>query len=132
MNKLYGEGEVPFYSNPFMQHNSIEVEERAKDHVIVKAKIAPEHLNLHGYVHGGLLFTLSDCAAGSMAQSDGRIYVTQTANNNFIGNVKEGTVYARSEVISRKKRISVIHVVVYQDDNILMDSTFNMYCVSAT
>lgn len=116
--------------NNFMIRNGISVLEVSEEKAVLKSEIIDDFLNPYGYVHGGLLFTLADCAAGILARTDGRKYVTQTANANFIANVKDGTVIAHASLVSRKKRVSVVHVDIYWEDMLLADFTFNMYCVS--
>lgn len=116
--------------NNFMVRNGISVIEVSEERAVLKLEIIDDFLNPYGYVHGGLLFTLADCAAGMLARTDGRKYVTQTANVNFIANVKDGTIIAKASFVSRKKRVSVVHVEIYWVDTILADFTFNMYCVS--
>lgn len=116
--------------NNFMDRNGISVIEVSEERAVLKSEIIDDFLNPYGYVHGGLLFTLADCAAGMLARTDGRKYVTQTANVNFIANVKDGTIIAKASFVSRKKRVSVVHVEIYWVDTLLADFTFNMYCVS--
>ena len=116
--------------NYFMIHNGISIVELTEEHAVLKAEITQDSLNPYGYVHGGLFFTMADCAAGLLARTDGRKYVTQTATANFIGNVKSGTIIAKSSFISRKNRISVIHVEIYWEETLLSDFTVNIYCVS--
>ena len=116
--------------NNFMVRNGISVIEVSEERAVLKSEIIDDFLNPYGYVHGGLFFTMADCAAGLLARTDGRKYVTQTATANFIGNVKSGTIIAKSSFISRKNRISVIHVEIYWEETLLSDFTVNMYCVS--
>ena len=74
--------------------------------------------------------TMADCAAGIAARADGRNYVTQSAHVNFIGNLKEGTIYAKASVVKRGKRVVIIRVsVVDENDRLLMDGTYDMFCV---
>lgn len=116
--------------NNFMIRNGISVVEVSEEKAVLKSEINDDFLNPYGYVHGGLLFTLADCAAGMLARTDGRKYVTQTSTANFVANVKDGTIIAKASFVSRKKRISVVHVEIYWMDMLLADFTFNMYCVS--
>ena len=116
--------------NYFMIQNGISVVELTEEHAVLRAEITQKSLNPYGYVHGGLLFTMADCAAGLLARTDGRNYVTQTAAGNFIGNVKSGVIIAKSSVVSRKKRISVMQVDIYCEETLLADFSVNMYCVS--
>jgi acyl-CoA thioesterase len=53
---------APF--DPFMDHLGIEVVESGPGSVVMAVTPRPEHLNLGGIVHGGMLSTLMDSATG--------------------------------------------------------------------
>jgi acyl-CoA thioesterase len=53
---------APF--DPFMDHLGIRVVESSPGTVVMAITPGPEHLNLGGIVHGGLLSTLMDSATG--------------------------------------------------------------------
>ena len=116
--------------NHFMTYNAIEPVSAADDASEVRLTLSENSLNLKGYVHGGLIMTLADCAAGLAAPCDGRDYVTQSMNVNFISNVKEGTIYARGAVVSRGRTVVIVRVTVADENGRLMaDATANMFCV---
>lgn len=73
--------------NHFMTYNGIEPIHAGENDSEVRVELKKEGMNLGGYAHGGLLATLTDCAAGMAARGDGRRYVTQSMNMNFISNV---------------------------------------------
>jgi acyl-CoA thioesterase len=50
--------------DPFMDHLGIRVVESSPGTVVMSITPGPEHLNLGGIVHGGLLSTLMDAATG--------------------------------------------------------------------
>ena len=116
--------------NRFMTHSFIEPVSVDEMGSVMKVELRDEIMNLNGYVHGGLFMTMADCAAGIAARADGRNYVTQSAHVNFIGNLKEGTIYAKASVVKRGKRVVIIRVsVVDENDRLLMDGTYDMFCV---
>ena len=127
-------GDVDAYTanNPFMAYNHIQItvigEDANGDHYAeVSVELRPESMNLHGAVHGGLLYGLADCVAGIAARCDGSDYVTQSAHINFLRNTNHGTVFARAEVIRRGRRMAVIHVTVRDgEDNLLADCAVDM------
>ncbi len=66
-------GDVDAYAanNPFMAYNHIQItaigEDANGDHYAeVSVELRPESMNLHGAVHGGLLYGLADCAVDMM------------------------------------------------------------------
>ena len=112
-------GDVDAYAanNPFMAYNHIQItaigEDANGDHYAeVSVELRPESMNLHGAVHGGLLYGLADCVAGIVARCDGS---------------NHGTVFARAEVIRRGRRMAVVHVTVRDgEDNLLADCAVDM------
>lgn len=117
-------------SNPFMDFCGIEAVRAEHDDCEVKMTITATDKNTHGFVHGGLLFTLADCVAGLTARSDGRNYVTQSAHINFIKNLTEGTIHAYGMTLSRGRTIVIIRVQIKSEDGrLLADGTVDMFCV---
>ena len=117
-------------SNPFMDFCGIEAVRAEHDDCEVKMTITATDKNTHGFVHGGLLFTLADCVAGLTARSDGRNYVTQSAHINFIKNLTEGTIHAYGTTLSRGRTIVIIRVQIKSEDGrLLADGTVDMFCV---
>ena len=86
-----------------------------------------ESMNLHGAVHGGLLYGLADCVAGIAARCDGNDYVTQSAHVNFLRNTKQGTVYALASVVRRGRHMVVLHVAIRDaEERLLADCAVDM------
>ncbi len=127
-------GDVDAYAanNPFMAYNHIRITSIAPDgngehHAEVAVTLRPESMNLHGAVHGGLLYGLADCVAGIAARCDGNDYVTQSAHVNFLRNTKQGTVYALAEIVRRGRHMVVIHVTVRDaQERLLADCAVDM------
>ena len=116
--------------NHFMTHNFIEPVKCKEDESELKVELQEAGKNMSGYAHGGLFMTLSDCAAGLAARSDGRRYVTQNLNINFISNITDGIICARGKVISRGRTIVVVKVEIRNEKNrLLADATASMFCV---
>ena len=61
--------------NSFMLHNGIQLTKMERDHAVVEADLTTWNRNLYGAVHGGMLLTMADCAAGGAARSNGMRYV---------------------------------------------------------
>ena len=104
---IIGDADVYAANNPFMAHNHIEItridrEEDGDYCAEVRVVLRPESMNLHGAVHGGLLYGLADCVAGIVSRTDGADYVTQSAHMNFLHNVQGGTLYATAETVQHE------------------------------
>lgn len=127
-------GDVDAYAanNPFMAYNHIRITSIAPDgngdyRAEVAVTLRPESMNLHGAVHGGLLYGLADCVAGIAARCDGNDYVTQSAHVNFLRNTKQGTVYALAEIVRRGRHMVVLHVTVRDaQERLLADCAVDM------
>lgn len=100
------------------------------DHVKISAQVQEEVCNNYGFAHGGFLMTLSDVAAGLTSFTDGRNYVTQSSNFQFLGNVQSGTVIAEGTVLHRGKTVTSVRVEVTDENGkLLCESLFSMFCV---
>ncbi len=118
-------------TNHFMTYNSIEPVSADNDSSEVRVTLNENSVNLKGYAHGGLIMTLADCAAGLAARCDGRDYVTQNMNVNFISNIKKGTICARGTVIHRGRTVVSVRVAITdENDKLMADATASMYCIS--
>lgn len=118
-------------NNPYMNYNHIEIVSAGMDSSTVKVDLQPESMNLNGYVHGGLLYSLADCVTGITARMDGRNYVTQSAHINFLSNVTGGSIFCTSEVIRRGHRVIVQHVKIRDEkDHLLADGSVDMMCIT--
>ena len=127
-------GDVRAYAanNPFMAYNHIEItriepDEQGDYRAEVRVALRHESMNLHGAVHGGLLYGLADCVAGIAARCDGNDYVTQSAHVNFLRNTKQGTVYALASVVRRGRHMVVLHVAIRDaEERLLADCAVDM------
>lgn len=115
------------HNNPFMEYNHIEICSVSEESSVVKVALVPESLNLHGTVHGGLIYSMTDCVAGITARAGGDDYVTQNAHINFLSNIKEGTVYAQADTVKRGHKVIVLHITVYDEKHTLLaDGSIDM------
>lgn len=115
----------------FMHHNHMEVLPSEPDTGCIQVKLCPQSMSIRGFVHGGLMMSMADSAAGVAARSDGRDYVTQNMNMSFLSNCTEGTLRATARVIHRGFRVTVVQVEVTAEGRLLAQGTCNMYCVSS-
>ena len=84
----------------------------------VSCAIRPELLNPSGIVHGGMIATLADVAAGLMAlQADGwvRNIVTQNCNLHYLRPGTGDRLWAESHVVRKGRRMCVVRVDCYSD-----------------
>lgn len=86
-----------------------------------KMDIRPELLNPFGSVHGGVLAALTDHVLGAVLYPvipRGSWAATTQLNLNFTAPIKDGTLTARSEIISITKRTAVVRIDVHNNDRL--------------
>jgi uncharacterized protein (TIGR00369 family) len=84
--------------------------------------IRPELLNPFGSVHGGVLAALTDHVLGAVLYPvipRGAWAATTQLNLNFTAAIKDGTLTARSEIISLTKRTAVVRIDVHNADRLV-------------
>ena len=95
--------------HPFMNKNHIRLEAVELDRVVTVMEAGPDSLNPYGFVHGGALYTMADCACGAAARTDGRKYVTLSSSFNFLHSGLEGDVI-RAEAKVRRRGRTTFHI----------------------
>ena len=90
-------------------------------HMAAQIDIRPELLNPFGSVHGGVLAALTDHVLGAVLYpviERGAWAATTQLNLNFTAPVQEGTLVARSEIISLSRRTAVVRIDVRNGDRL--------------
>ncbi|MBR5420128.1 MAG: PaaI family thioesterase [Lachnospiraceae bacterium] len=115
--------------NPFMEYNGIEIVSESEERTVLKAQLNENSLNPYGMIHGGLMYTMIDCAAGITARADGQLYVTQNTYVNYLSNVKgEKEIFAEAKPVRRGSTVVVLHVTVSTaDGKLLADGMVDMF-----
>lgn len=75
--------------------------------VDVELDVGPQHLNLFGTMHGGLIATLADTATGLAmltALEAGTTHLTTSLNVTFLAPGRAGAVTARGRVLKHGRR----------------------------
>lgn len=110
-------------ANEFMNHNHIVLKELEKDRAIMELTVCTASLNPYGFVHGGALYTMADCACGTAARSGGGRYVTQTSNLTFHRSGMPGDVIrAEGKVLRRGHSTCCVNVELTNQKNDLLAS----------
>ena len=106
-------------TSQFTQHVGIELVERAPGRSRWTLDLQPIHMNTHGVIHGGVLFTLADTAMGAAlfgALQSGQICATINVKINYFKPVFGGTVVCVSEVVNQGKSVAHLDASMYVDD----------------
>ena len=70
-------------SSMYLQSNDMHVVEVKERYAKVEMIIDEQILNVHGFVHGGALYSLADTAAGAASFATGRDSVTLSGTNKL-------------------------------------------------
>ncbi len=105
--------------DPFMRHMGIEVEALGPDAARLALTIRPEHANLHGTAHGGLLYALAD-AAFALISNQGARAVALSTRIDYFRPVAVGTrVRAEAEPVHRGRKVASYRVRLLADDRLV-------------
>ena len=95
------------------------------------ATVRPEHMNPHGVVHGGVVYTLVDYAMGGAVTSrlgPGERCATLEIKINYLAPVSEGDLAAEAWVVARTARVAVLEARVQADgDRLVALATGSFY-----
>lgn len=115
-------------NSQYLQSNDMKVIEIGEGFARVEMTIDEQILNVHGFVHGGALYSLADTAAGAASFATGRDSVTLTGTINYIKPGKGGKLIGIATEISHGRTTGVYEVFIYNDDQVLLSrATFTMF-----
>ena len=80
-------------------------------------QITKKHTNAHGFTHGGVLFSLADCAFAEAVNFGERQAVAVQVSINYLRPTVEGDVLvAEANTVSDGKTLALCSVVVRKED----------------
>lgn len=117
--------------DPFNEANGIRAVALEEGHSVLEVTLLPEHKNIWGLPHGGILFAAADVAAGIAADSvrQGAHIVTEGSSIHFLfANPDAKKLRAEGRVIKAGQRINIIQSDVYDElGNHLVTGQFTMF-----
>ena len=81
--------------------------------------VRAEHMNPHGVLHGGIVYTLVDYAMGGALYTrlaPGERCATLEVKINYLAPVTAGRIRAEAGVVERTRRIGVLEARVHDDN----------------
>lgn len=122
MNGNENRFDVKVRSRGFTGYCGLEFDEIGKERCVISCPMRPELLNPAGIAHGGLIATLTDVAAGSMAlAADGntRSIVTQSCSIHYLSPGTGDRLRAEAKVLRKGNRVCVVQVDCFSADGTL-------------
>ncbi len=94
-----------FGQEPFARMLGLNVLEVGSGYAVVELVVRPDHLNLHGTAHGGIVFSVIDAAFELASNSHGTSAMALSVTMNFLRAVQDGdtlTAEAREVDLTRR------------------------------
>ncbi len=83
----------------------------------MQMKVTKDHVNFHGFTHGGAIFALADCAFAEASNSGGKTAVAVQVSINFLRPTVEGDVLtAEAMVIHEGKTFGLYNITIRKED----------------
>lgn len=117
---------------PFERLLHMEILEAAEGRAVLKMPFLLDLAQGAGLMHGGALVSLADTAVAMAIKSllsEKSHFATISLESRFLYPVRQGTVCARAEIVSRKDRVWQGRAVVYDEEDrpvVEFQSTFKM------
>ena len=114
--------EVKLPSSPYGDFLGIQIKEAAVGSSVCHLELKDHHMNTGGRVHGGVLTSLTDTAAGVAVRSirpEGKSSATTDLSISFIRPPLGKTLEAHAEVIHAGKRLFRTEISVYSDEKLI-------------
>lgn len=100
----------------FAEYCGLELQELSAEKCVVSVALRPEHMNLYGFVHGGMIHTLMDNTGGilaAFAHGEIRPVVTGSADVHFLTPVHGERMYAVATMVKAGHSISRVQLGVF-------------------
>jgi uncharacterized protein (TIGR00369 family) len=120
--------------SPFGNHLGIELISTGDGKAVCAVQLKPFHLNNGGRVHGGVLTSLADTAAGVAVRSkrpDGKLSATTDLSIAFIRPPTGDRLLATAEVIHAGKRLFRTEISIHCDEKLIAKTSATFMIVDA-
>ena len=109
--------EAAFSSDAYAEAQGFELSDVTDDSVVVSMVVHEDHLNFHGVLHGGALFSLADCAFSLASNAHGDTAMAIDTHLVLTAPARLGdTLTATAEEMTRGRTLATYRVDVTRDD----------------
>ncbi|MEN6609545.1 MAG: hotdog fold thioesterase [Methanoregulaceae archaeon] len=105
-----------FAKDAFAQLAGIKIVEAGTGRAKVKMAVENRHLNSHGTVHGGAIFTLADAAFALASNSHGIPAAAISSSITYMKSARDGVLYAEAEEFASNPKLATYSVTVTNGD----------------
>ncbi len=104
----------------FRELLGVEVVELRENYAKMSMKVTEAHTNFHGATHGGVVFSLADCAFAEAVNYGGTVAVAVQVSINFLRPSVEGdTLVAEAVKVSEGRTFGLYNITVRKEDKIV-------------
>jgi acyl-CoA thioesterase len=101
----------------FREHLGVEVIEVKDGYAKVSLKVTKEHTNSLGAVHGGVIFSLADCAFAESSNYGDKVAVAVQVSINYLKPAFEGDILTAEAIrVSDGKTLGLYHITISKLD----------------
>jgi uncharacterized protein (TIGR00369 family) len=132
---LFQELRARLEASPFHTWAGMEVVSAARGAVTIAMELEERHVNLQGFVHGGMLAILGDTACGlsiRSAMEPGRLHVTADLDIHFLAPAKPGTILGRGHAVKVGRSLAFAETAIEDDGGRLLAKAQSRFSVSGT
>ena len=122
-------------ASPFHTWAGMEVVEASPGNVTVAMQVEGRHVNLQGFVHGGMLAILADTACGLSIRSalePGRLHVTADLDIHFLAPARPGRVLGRGTAVEVGRSLAFAEASIEDEAGRLLARAQSRFSVSGT
>jgi phenylacetic acid degradation protein PaaD len=104
-------------ADPYAQALGVALDSVTDDEIVIGLEVGPDHLNFLGVGHGGMVFSLADCAFSLASNSDGdRAVAIDTHLVLTAGSQPGDRLRAVATEVSRGRTLGTYRVEVARED----------------
>jgi len=132
---LFQELRARLAASPFHTWAGMEVVSAAPGAVSIAMELEERHVNLQGFVHGGMLAILADTACGLSVRSamePGRLHVTADLDIHFLAPAKPGRILGRGNAVKVGRSLAFAETSIEDDGGRLLAKAQSRFSVSGT
>ncbi len=132
---LFQELRARLAASPFHTWAGMEVVSAAPGAVTIAMELEERHVNLQGFVHGGMLAILADTACGLSVRSamePGRLHVTADLDIHFLAPAKPGRILGRGNAVKVGRSLAFAETSIEDDGGRLLAKAQSRFSVSGT